>query len=171
MFSPCWNLIYRLYPLVLYACCFQILTMNTLPSISSEEVFIQLDLAIMKKRNSLNSLTFLSQFNSVFGICPIDCTIVWNRLSTLNNKGGCPHHLLWSLLLVKIHGSESVQSALIRCHEETFWTFCWRFIYLLIFKSKWSKKKRFNNIMWYITVLRAGESKTKFSLLNVIVHH
>lgn len=118
--------------------------MNTLQPMSSNDIFINCGSGIMRKSHVLNSKTFILSFQALFWVCPGSCQFLWNMLSTMHLStaqkiGGNPHHLLWSLLFLKVYGSETVQFAIVGCHEETFHKCCCHFINLVSSLNELSK--------------------------------
>lgn len=83
------------------------------------------------KLNRGSRETTLNRFRALFGVTPLTCAIIWNRLRTVIPEGGSPNHLLWALLFMKIYATEHVNRSLTGADEKTLRKWIWTFVELI----------------------------------------
>jgi len=74
---------------------------------------------------------FHRKFLAFFGMTPFICTLLWAMLEPLAKMptGAEPDHLLWSLLFMKVCGTEGINCALVgNPDEKTFRKWAWIFV-------------------------------------------
>lgn len=71
------------------------------------------------------------RFRSLFGVSATTCANAYNLLSESVPRGGNLKHFLWSLLFLKIYGTEDVCCTIVRTTRKTFRKWIWIFIPLL----------------------------------------
>jgi hypothetical protein len=59
------------------------------------------------------------------------CAIIWERLKSNVARGARPKHLLWALLLFKLHLLENVNAAMTGADEKTFRKWRWLVVGLI----------------------------------------
>jgi len=82
---------------------------------------------VKHERNASPTANQIRDFKSQFGVSWHVCADVWNLLNDHNNLGKYtePHHLLWSLLFLKVYGNEKTHAALVGVTVKTFRKWVW----------------------------------------------
>lgn len=74
----------------------------------------------------------MERYRATFGCAPAVASMVWSMIvanTTTLLPGAKPEHLLWALMFMKLHCSESVLAILCGgVHEQTIRKWCWYFI-------------------------------------------
>ena len=76
---------------------------------------------------------WISHFEAVPEVCVQTWAYLQIDLSVEEDWNSNPRHLLWAYLLLKTYASESVLSAICKCHKDTFRKYAWQFINKLSF--------------------------------------
>ena len=73
----------------------------------------------------------MRRYSALFGVTPHITFVLRNRLLLRLPSKSEPRHLLWSLLFLKLYGSEHVRACLTMVSEKTFRKWSWVFVKLL----------------------------------------
>lgn len=73
----------------------------------------------------------LRRFKSFFGITPIVCSIIWQKIKDEVPEGGEPKHLLWSLMFLKQYTDEHTRRSIVGADEKTMRKWTWIFVEML----------------------------------------
>ena len=76
-------------------------------------------------------MSSLRQFRALFGVTPLVCAVVWNKVGKLQPKNSLPKYLLWEFLLLKTYANEYAQCSLTGKSGKTFQRWYWLFIQLI----------------------------------------
>eukprot|EP00171_Calliarthron_tuberculosum_P023605 IDg23605t1 len=95
------------------------------------EVFLSHAADILRIAPGSSGIVLLRRFMGLFGVTPEVCCVVWNQLLGKMPKGAQPHHLLWSLLFLKLYANEHCNRLLSGADEKTFRKWAWIFIGLI----------------------------------------
>lgn len=90
--------------------------------------FVKLSRPMMRKIPGLSVMVETRCFRALFGATPFVCALVWDILAALRSRRSSPVHLLWSLLFLKVYGSEDVNSFFPGADEKTFRKLSWLFV-------------------------------------------
>lgn len=71
------------------------------------------------------------QFRSLFGVTPDVCELSWRNIFPFSPEGSRPKHLLWALLLLKVYGTEKLNSVITVSDPKTFRKWAWTFVELI----------------------------------------
>jgi hypothetical protein len=71
------------------------------------------------------------EFRALFGIGPDVCGHVWTHLSCHKPPKTRPKHLLWTLLFLKVYGTETALSVIARASRKTFRKWVWLLLPLI----------------------------------------
>ena len=97
----------------------------------SSEAFIVAALDMIGRSQFYANTVMQRRFRSMFGVSSAVCAAVWDSLANELPTGGCPIHLLWSLLFLKTYATEHVNSSIAGVDEKTFRKWTWRIIQLI----------------------------------------
>ena len=116
-------------------CTLSTLKMNTKAKIPPSS-FLAVGNKIMKRDGKSGSKsTERVRFKATFGSSPEVCSLLWDLLQPQIKampRNARPSHLLWGLLFLKIHSTESVHASLAGgVDEQTFRDWSWRFVYAI----------------------------------------
>ena len=93
---------------------------------------------------------YLRPFRALFGVTPLKCTLLTNRLTTVHGGAnvGKPVHLLWALLLGRTYSTEEDLAGRCDTWEKNFREKAWHLLELLseLDLIDWAKR----NVGWYI---------------------
>lgn len=97
----------------------------------TSETFIKLGNTYTDSSMTRSTSVALRRFKSFFGVTPIVCSIIWEKLSDELPPLAEPKHLLWTLLFLKQYGNEHTRRAIVRADEKTIRKWTWIFVELL----------------------------------------
>ena len=94
------------------------------------EAFLLMGDEMMSRRCQVMARTRHSRFHATFDTSPNVCAILWSMIDlAMMPKGAKAFHMMWALMLLKLHCAESVLSSLAGgVHEETFRKWSWCFV-------------------------------------------
>ena len=92
------------------------------------EVFLEHSRHTSRQKSNRSELTELRRFKALFGVSPLVCTVLWNKIGRSKPKKSSPTHLLWALLFLRVYSNEHTNRALTGVDEKTFRTWAWRFV-------------------------------------------
>jgi len=90
--------------------------------------FLSTSEPIMRSTSGLSILVERRRFRAIFGVSPLVCSIVWNKLDGSVCRRARPKHLLWALLFLKVYASEHNNRVLVNADEKSFRKWAWRFV-------------------------------------------
>lgn len=67
-------------------------------------------------------------FRGLFGIVPVVCSMVWDKIYQDIDSSAEPKHFLWSLVFLKVYSTETVHSSLFGTNPKTYRKWSWYFI-------------------------------------------
>src|SRR5687767_2288189 len=91
-------------------------------------------MGMKSKKNKLSySAVINRRFRSYFGICPLICFRVWEKIigepDIIEIDGSVrPTHLLWALMSMKMYNSQEVNLTIAGVDEKTFRKYTWPII-------------------------------------------
>lgn len=92
------------------------------------EIFMRLGCEINKHCVNNSENVGLRRFKSLFGVTPLICSIIWNKIRP-NIKNGCsPKHLLWTLMFLRNYNTEETNRAILNVDEKTIRKYVWDII-------------------------------------------
>ena len=93
--------------------------------------FLKLGSEYTKSNLTKSKAIAFRRFMSFFGITPLVCSIVWDKVKQNAPLGSAPKHLLWSLSFLKEYSHEHYRRAIFKADEKTIRKWTWIFVKLL----------------------------------------
>lgn len=93
--------------------------------------FLKLGNVYTDTKSASSQYVALRRFKSFFGITPLICSLIWNKIEQAVPSGGAPKHLLWSLCFLKQYSVEHTRRAIFHADEKTIRKWTWIFVELL----------------------------------------
>lgn len=97
----------------------------------TSDAFLQLGNIYTKSSLTRSANIALRRFKSFFGVTPIVCSIIWEKLTDELPAGAEPKHLLWSLLFLKQYSNEHNRRSIVNADEKSIRKWTWIFVELL----------------------------------------
>lgn len=93
--------------------------------------FSRLGNIYMKNSSIGSNKTTLRRFKSFFGVTPLLCSIIWEKIESSAPSESKPKHLLWTLYFLKQYDVEHTRRPLLNADEKTIRKWTWIFVKLL----------------------------------------
>lgn len=97
----------------------------------SVDIFVKWGNKYSKSSNKRSASVALRRFKALFGVTPVVCSIIWEKIRASIPKGGEPKHLLWALLFLKQYSDEHARRSTVGADEKTMRKWTWKFVELL----------------------------------------
>ena len=94
----------------------------------TKETFWKLGNIYTKSSLTRSENVALRRFKSHFGVTPIICSLIWEKLRTELPVGASPQHLLWGLSFLKQYSDEHYRRSVFRADEKTIRKWKWIFV-------------------------------------------
>lgn len=96
-----------------------------------EPTFFKLGNVYTETKWTTSQYAALRRFKSFFGVTPIVCSLIWDRIKHNVPNGGERKHLLWCLSFLKQNAVEHYRRSIFRADEKTIRKWTWIFVELL----------------------------------------
>lgn len=100
------------------------MVLSSVPAI----IFLELSEGMQKKACGIQSQTSLLRFKALFGITPLLCQKLWEKISSSLYAGSKPCHLLWALLKLRTYATDEVCTVITGACKKTYQKWTWIFI-------------------------------------------
>lgn len=97
----------------------------------NEQTFFKLGNVYTETVSTSSEYVALRRFQSFFGVSPLVCSLIWEKIENAVPSGGAPKHLLWSLCFLKQYSVEHNRRSLFHADEKTIRKWTWIFVELL----------------------------------------
>lgn len=94
-------------------------------------MFLNIGSKYTKTASKENDNTRLRRYKSFFGVTPLVCFIVWQKLKNEAPSGSHPKHLLWCLNFLKQYTVDHTRKAIFEADEKTVRKWTWIFVKLI----------------------------------------